>query len=619
MSIASSIKKGRFLLSLLLLFAVIGVARSQTNRYVSTGGSDATGDGTLGNPWRTISHAIVGSAANDIINVASGIYNESVTVGKSVTIQSADSTTVISPPSGNGMNITANNVTLQNLQVRGSPSLGIIASNASNLTLTNVYCVRSTDTGVQLSNIAGVTVTGGSYSYNGKHGINTFKGSNYTMSDVRADSNGWTLNGSGITLVGITGTSQVSNLTTRYNRIHGLVIGDGATGITLNGGTFRKNGLDRGYNGGGILFYADAASDSNITIQGSVFADSNATAGIWLNAQSASYVIKNVQIGQSGTTSLVNNGGAGVIVFGNSKSITLSGTFTHGSVSSAAGVIVVGNSTQPDYAPTNVAINNCTFSAGYSSSQPVITLDDNAFHKSNQPVTAVGNTFTGATNPSAIENLIHDFLDDTTLGRVNHSNDNPLPVELVTFSAQVRGTSVTLVWSTATEVNNYGFNVERSQIGNEEFGTRNWLELGLIHGSGTSASPRSYSFTDGPVPGGQYMYRLKQIDRDGTFSFSDQVQVVVGSISVRPSLGQNFPNPFNPVTSIEFSNPTSGKTSLVVYNILGQTVSTLFDGVAEAGTHYRLQFDASGIPSGLYFYRLESGQTRIVRKMLVLK
>jgi hypothetical protein len=622
-----------------ILFLASANALGRTNRYVSTTGVNS-GNGNSGSPWRTIGFAVANSTSGDTINVLSGIYNETVTVNKSLTIQSADSSSVVVPFSGNGFNISSNGVKLQNIQVRGAHGIGISANNVSNLTLTNIYSLRDSVAGVWISNFNGLTVTGGSYSYNGKHGIFTAYGTNCSISNVNADSNGWTLNGSGVSLIGVTTPNQVSNPTIRYNRLHGLVIGDGSTGITVNGGIYRKNGLDLGYNGGGIFMYADVASDSNIAIQGSILADSNATAGVFVNAQSSSYVIKNILIGQSGTATFVNNGGAGVIVFGNGKSVTISGTFTHGSASNAAGVVIVGNSTLPDFAPTNVAVNNSTFGTGYSPSQPVITLDDNAFHISNQPVTATGNTYTGASSQLEIEALIHDSLDDAHLGRVNHSNDNPLPVELVSFYTQVKDKNVTLAWSTATEVNSYGFEVEkavvsadwvvvshkqsanvdtRSAIDNRNSQITQWNSVGFILAAGTSSSPRSYSFTDASVPDGEYSYRLKKIDKDGSFSFSNQSNVVVGSPVTSPWLSQNFPNPFNPTTSIEFAMPRSEKIGVSVYNILGQRIAVLFDDVANAGTRYRLQFDATGIPSGLYFYRLESGSTALTKRMLLLK
>jgi hypothetical protein len=647
MSVAAATKWRRVSLFLGLLFALFGTAEGQSIYYVGPLGTNSPAYGySPSSPWRTITYAISQASVGGIINVDSGIYHESITINKSLTIQSVDSTTVISPPSGNGITITVSNVILQNLQVRRAPKIGIVASNVSNLTLSNVYCMRDSDSGVQLSKLSGVTVTGGSYSYNGRHGFNTTKGNNYTMSNVRADSNGYGIqadlnymNGSGINLVGIRGTSTASNLTTRYNRMYGLVIGDSSTGITVNGGTFRKNGKDWGYNGGGIFIYSEAQSDSNIAIQGTIVADSNATAGIWLSAQNTSCVIKNIQIGQSGTTTLVNNGGAGIILLGNVISVTATGNFTKGTGTNAGGIIVAGKNSLTNPAPLNILIKNCTFNAGYDSTHPAITMDDGFGDKSGLPIAADGNTFAGAGTLTAVEYVIHDSLDNPALGRVNHTNDKPLPVELVSFDAQVIGSDVTLVWSTATEVNSYGFEIQRGLIGeltlvsnrqsavlNSQSMTGNplsaavpWQSIGFVPAAGSSFSPRSYSFTDASVVDGEYVYRLKKMDKDETFSFSNQVNVVVGSPVTAPTLGQNFPNPFNPQTSIEFAVPVTGKTVVRVFNILGQRIAVLFDGLATGGTRYRLQFDATGIPSGLYFYQLEFGLTRLTRRMLLLK
>ena len=600
--------------------------------YVATNGVDII-NGEQGSsaslPWRTISFAVANATPGVAIHVASGVYNESVTVNKHLTILGDDTSAVIHPPTGNGMNITGSPVTIQNIQIRGGGSSGIVSINDSNVTLINVYCLRNAQSGVQFTNLKGVTVSGGSYSYNGRHGFNTTNGSNYTVANVRADSNGWKLTGSGILLVGITGTSQVTSPTARFNYYNGLVAGDGTTGLTIDGGIYHRNGYSRGYQGSGILIYAEVASDSNIVIQGNVIADSNYTAGIWLSSQQKTFFNKNILIGQSGTTTLSYNGGVGVFVYGNNSSVTVTGTFTRGT-QSAAGVFVTGYSNNPPVVlPSNIAINNCTFTAGYDSAHPAISLDDTFGDVCTIPVLANGNTFHGLSTPDSLEWVIHDSLDNPSLGRLRHTNDNVLPVELNSFSAGALGHDVTLVWSTATEVNNYGFEIQRANgrqtsvavpsIENRQSNSTPWSSPGFVHGFGSSFTPHSYSFTDRSVPDGQYLYRLKQIDVDGTYSFSGQVEVAVGSFSDRAFLGQNYPNPFNPVTTIEFAVPVSGKVSVQVFNILGQLVTTLFQGEAQAGTRYQVQFDATHFTTGLYFYRLATGQSTIVRKMLVVK
>jgi uncharacterized delta-60 repeat protein len=198
-------------------------------------------------------------------------------------------------------------------------------------------------------------------------------------------------------------------------------------------------------------------------------------------------------------------------------------------------------------------------------------------------------------------------------------SSGPLPVELTSFSASVRGNGVELFWETATESNNYGFEIERLQIRNLNFEIRNWSQVGFIAGSGTTTSPRQYSFDDNNVVAGRYSYRIKQIDKDGSFKYTQTAEVEVGLVPKEFTLGQNYPNPFNPSTTIEFTLPQDGRATLKVYNVLGQAVATLFDDRAEAGRIYHAQFDAAWFTSGVYVSVLESGGKRLLRKMVLVK
>ncbi len=194
-------------------------------------------------------------------------------------------------------------------------------------------------------------------------------------------------------------------------------------------------------------------------------------------------------------------------------------------------------------------------------------------------------------------------------------NDAALPIQLASFSASVlRGRDVEVIWKTISETNNYGFEVHRKR---GELGE--WTKLGFVPGHGTTLEPYSYSYIDRSVPFGKYYYRLKQIDLDGKSEKFRELEVTVGLAPDRMILAQNYPNPFNPSTLIEFVVPQSGYTTLKVYNILGQEVGTLFDGVAEAGEIHAVLFDASRFASGLYFYTLRSAGKIETKRMLLLK
>jgi hypothetical protein len=188
----------------------------------------------------------------------------------------------------------------------------------------------------------------------------------------------------------------------------------------------------------------------------------------------------------------------------------------------------------------------------------------------------------------------------------------PLPVELTSFTAAYKNSAVTLNWQTKTEVNNYGFNLER-RINEGE-----WDSIIFIEGHGNSNSPKEYSYTDKELfaGGSKFQYRLKQIDNDGSFEYSDVVEVEV--IPNQFELSQNYPNPFNPSTTIRFSLPQAAQIKINLYNMLGEQVANIAEGMYESGFH-KVTFNAIGLPSGTYVYRLESSEFVQVKKMVLIK
>ncbi len=197
-----------------------------------------------------------------------------------------------------------------------------------------------------------------------------------------------------------------------------------------------------------------------------------------------------------------------------------------------------------------------------------------------------------------------------------HLVPNQVPVELVSFSASVDGNNVVLNWKTATEVNNKGFEVQRLQDC-KITKLQDWFDAGFIKGNGTSSEKHIYSFSDKNVNPGRYQYRLKQIDFDGSFIYSNTVEAKVTSPQ-EFMLGQNYPNPFNPSTNIKYTIPEKSFVSLKVYNILGSEIATLVYGAKEAGD-YSIKFNAQNMSSGIYIYKLEADKFFAIRKMLYLK
>ena len=186
------------------------------------------------------------------------------------------------------------------------------------------------------------------------------------------------------------------------------------------------------------------------------------------------------------------------------------------------------------------------------------------------------------------------------------------PVELTSFSASINSNSVELKWQTGPELNNLGFEIQRSSENSQ------WKRVGFVKGNGTSANVNNYSFLD-PVNyvNGKYYYRLKQIDNDGTYEFSSTIEVDFG-VPLKSELYQNYPNPFNPSTEINFTLAKSGNITLKIYNSVGSEVATPFEGFMNSGIH-SLIFNAKGFASGIYFYRINADKFTSTRKMLLIK
>ncbi|MDE3057679.1 MAG: T9SS type A sorting domain-containing protein [Bacteroidota bacterium] len=205
-------------------------------------------------------------------------------------------------------------------------------------------------------------------------------------------------------------------------------------------------------------------------------------------------------------------------------------------------------------------------------------------------------------------------------------NDAPLPVELTSFTVTSAGKTVYLAWTTATEIQNSGFEIERKTVQSATisvgktaklFGT--WTKIGFIRGTGTASSPRSYSFTDAVEDPGRYSYRLKQIDRGGSFKYYEPKEVHIRLAAENYTLSQNYPNPFNPATMLSFAMHTPQRVSLKVYNLLGQEVATLFNGMADADVLYKLTFDDAGLPSGVYFSVMKTNAQTNIKRMMLLR
>ncbi|MGB6123037.1 MAG: T9SS type A sorting domain-containing protein [Bacteroidota bacterium] len=298
-----------------------------------------------------------------------------------------------------------------------------------------------------------------------------------------------------------------------------------------------------------------------------------------------------------------------------------SANVTLGSPSSSFGVGTTGGGTDGSYTfqtysatPVGATIN---WTAGSQTELFTVTVQN-----ATGPVTFELSDGPGGTEEWYFEIGGNDVTNNST-PFYQFSTDLPLPITLTSFAATLlpNDEGVKIDWTTESEINNYGFYVQRRLESGEEFSD---IPDAFVPGHGTTAEPHDYSYVDGTGPAGEREYRLKQVDLDKSVHYSEPVtiNVLTDVEEVAPpvfALLQNYPNPFNPATEVKFSVEKSGPTTLRLYNVAGQEVRTLFDGVAEVGRYYRIQLDARNLASGVYMYRLRTENNSNIKKMVLLK
>ncbi|MBL8007391.1 MAG: T9SS type A sorting domain-containing protein [Ignavibacteria bacterium] len=211
----------------------------------------------------------------------------------------------------------------------------------------------------------------------------------------------------------------------------------------------------------------------------------------------------------------------------------------------------------------------------------------------------------------------HDFTSDNDLWNYADNfqvtiTDIPQPVELSSFTYSVSGNNAELKWTTSEELNNAGFDIESAD------NSGSWIKKGFVSGKGNSGTPVLYSFTDRDLKSGAYAYRLKQIDYNGNFEYYYLSGEVVINKPEKYKLSQNYPNPFNPVTNVEFGISKLGFVSLKVYDMLGKEAATLVNEILSPGK-YTVKFNGNNLASGVYFYRMESGDFKDIKRMVLVK
>ena len=202
------------------------------------------------------------------------------------------------------------------------------------------------------------------------------------------------------------------------------------------------------------------------------------------------------------------------------------------------------------------------------------------------------------------------------VAQISLKSASPLPIQLSSFAGASVHHGVELAWETVSETNNYGFYIQRRGSTNGPFSDLQHL---FIPGHGTTTVTQHYSCIDSTIRSGEWYYRLKQVDLDGSVHFSEAIRVdATGSMPTSCALSQNFPNPLNPSTTIKYELPSASQVTLTVFDIIGRQVSVLVNERREAGIH-ETKFDGSNLASGVYLYRLKAGDFVLTRKLLLVR
>jgi autotransporter-associated beta strand protein len=546
------------------------VTRTITNS-TATGGSRQFSGIISGN--NGVGLTISGTGAGTVILSGANTYTGLTTVsGSTLQLNNAAGTTL---PATNSVTVNGGTLRISKDQTISDFTMntGTLTVDASTtLTITGAYNV----TGGTINNLGTIKLNGGAVSFPGS-GVTVNNGTAGTMTNLEIASSANITLTAGITVSG-TLTLTGGNITTTNSNL--LTLGSSAT-----------------VSGGSASSFVDGP-------MANTWSTSTATKTFPLG-KGTSYRPLDITLTTPASPVLrveVFNSNAG----GAKGTMNAISTVRYYQTSLVSGTAASGGTVKITFGADDGVTDNTTLVVG-------------------QSATAAG-TYTSlgksTSDASSITSLSYNPVSGDFL-LLGDTGSNPLPVELTSFTRSIVGKKVILNWQTATEVNNYGFEVQRLAVSNQllansqELNANGWSKIGFVQGNGNSNSPKNYSFTDEPLGGKEFKYRLKQIDFDGTFEYSDEVTAVFDDVS-KFSLEQNYPNPFNPVTKISYTIPQRSNVKLRVYNMLAQLEAELVNESQEAG-HYQVVFNGSNLPSGTYFYKLEAGKFVEVKKFLLVK
>jgi hypothetical protein len=603
--------------------------------FVSLSGNDATGTGTFDLPYLTISKAVTSAGAGDTIYVRGGIYpytgsSTAITLpaktGASVTSmcyllsypgeRALLDFSAMTGTSADGLKINGSYWYIKGIDFKGAPHNGVKISGGNYNVVEFCSSFENRNTGIQLAAGASFNRFINCDSYNnrdsGDGNADGFSpkldvGTNNYFYGCRSWQNsddGW----DGYLRPSDDVTDTLVNCWSFMNGYYK----DGVTMGTGNGNGFKTGGCDVNASGYKTLkhnmtlircisFYNKAKGFDQNHNRGSVTM-LNCTAFNNGNGSSTSgdkfnYAFSETLATSAGKELIAKN----CISLGSTNGVQLSPSPTP---------VLVATNSWPEHAtyPTNVTS---------ATSADFISIDTTGVRGPRKadgslPDIAFVHLVTGSQFIDAGIDVGFPFLGPAPdLGAFESSY--PLPVELLSFIVLSEGSHALLQWMTVTEIDNYGFDIERRSV---PYGQ--WQKIDFVEGRGTSNCPKSYVYDDKNIVSGRYAYRLKQIDNDGSFKYSYETEVLINTAPKKYSLSDGYPNPFNPATTIKFSVPEKSRVVLTIYNLLGQEVATLVDGTMEPG-EYQKVFHAEHLASGIYLSVFDHGRDRLVKKLVLMK
>ena len=571
----------------------------------------------------TVGISALGTATGSILTTVARNFNTAANY--------TYNSTAASQATGTGLPATVNNLTLNNTfgggivtltssnTVAGTLALtaGTMAVGANALTVSGIIdCGTNTVTGagtftlssggtLRTANTAGITTSGATGSiqtttraYNS--GANyEYKGiaPQVTGSGLPVTVNNLTINDTaGVSLSGSTGVNNTLTMTAGNIALgsFNLTLGNGSTA-----GTKGTLSYTTGYiTGTGTLTrWFDASTIAGGDVAGRF--------PLGTALKDASFFVSG-DVTTGGTVSVGFNSASGATQF------TIPDVFTDGGIllshrHNMNWAVSTANSFAGTGSPFSIQLHGDAVGSSYISdvTKLAITLTNGIAPGTHVTGTGTASAPTASRTALSTANLSNTFY-------MASSDNNALPVQLTAFTAAITGQCVHLKWRTATEKNNSGFAIERS---NDKKG---WVSIGFVVGNGVCNSPKEYLFKDTSLTKpAVYYYRLKQIDTDGQFEYSQSIEA--GTFVTKFAVESNYPNPFNPTTTIKYSLDKAGMVSVKIHNNLGRLVATLQENEHKEAGIYELTWNASAMPSGVYFYTLNASGTTVTRKMSLLK